>query len=151
MGDTFLDTRKILEPPLSPTGRATCSRPGGNSGRSSTGPWGRWSGNRHRKRFGEIQGHKWKTVVGSPLLMWRRHSVKRKTGGDRTQRRNEGRSVLSSPRSERGKCLRADEKTNTFLLLFLKMKAMRRAQLLGNYTTEPLWSSAFFMLGCESA
>lgn len=109
-------------------------------GRSSTGPRGRWSGNRHRKRFGEIQGHKWKTVVGSPLL-WCGDDTVWRGRREETEHRDGTKDDASYPPpdlKERGKCLRAEKKTNTLhvwkrenLLLFLRIKAMRRAQLLG--------------------
>lgn len=44
-------------------------------------------GNGNRKKFGEIIGQEWKTSFLFPSSpMWKQHSVRRKTGVDRTQR-----------------------------------------------------------------
>lgn len=59
--------------------------------------------------------------------MWKRHSVKRKTGGDRTQRQNEGQASYPPPDlKEKVNNIQGDEKNKYDLLYRRRMEEERK-------------------------
>lgn len=131
-GDTFLeslDSRKILDP--SCRGSHLLAVDAAWTGRVPT--WlerwqellrldqrDRWSGDSHRKRSGEILGHVEDLFFFfSSSPMWKQHSVKRKTGGDRTQRRHEGQVSYPPPdlKGKQNPSGREEERKDVILVL----------------------------------
>lgn len=85
---------------------------------SRTDERGRWErgGDNNRKRFGEILGQKWKTFILFPSSpMWKRHSARRKTGVDGTQRQKDRQASYPPPdlKEKWKRRLIADRKTDT--------------------------------------